>query len=105
MGAAGLAGFGAVMLSALSAHGAPESRAMVQSLAQLLGWHAPAFLGMALLGRHALVPALWAMGLSLFGGSVLLRAFADLSLGLVAPIGGLTVMGGWLLLAAAALRR
>ncbi|MFL1461193.1 DUF423 domain-containing protein [Roseococcus sp. DSY-14] len=103
--AAGLSGFLGVLLAAMSAHGDPERARMVGSVAALLGWHAPAFLGWLAWGRAPLAPALWAAGLLLFGGAVLARAFAGVSLGWTAPAGGILLMAGWLLVALAALRR
>lgn len=105
LAAAGLAGFLGVMLAALSAHGDPERARMLGSVAALLGWHAPAFLAWRGWGQAPLAPALWAAGLLLFGGAVLLRAFAGVSLGWTAPAGGILLTAGWLLVALAALRR
>lgn len=103
--AAGLCGALAVGLAAIAAHADLESRAMVQNVAMLLGWHAPAFIGLGLWGRGALVAFVLLAGLTLFSGAVLIRAFGGVSLGPVAPIGGLTMIGGWLLLAVLAWRR
>lgn len=105
--AAGVCGFLAVGLAAISAHVALDSRAMVQSVAMLLGWHAPALIGLALWQRKqgAWVAGVLLAGLTIFSGAVLLRAFAGVSLGPVAPIGGTLMMLGWLLLAVLAWRR
>jgi uncharacterized membrane protein YgdD (TMEM256/DUF423 family) len=103
--AAGLCGALAVGLAAIAAHVALDSRAMVQSVAMLLGWHAPAFIGLGLWGRGGLVAAVLLTGLTLFSGAVLIRAFLGVSLGPVAPIGGMTMIAGWLLLAVLAWRR
>jgi len=105
--AAGLCGFLAVGLSAIAAHVALDSRSMVQNVAMLLGWHAPALMGLALWQRRRSdwVAGVLLLGLALFSGAVLIRAFAGVSLGPVAPIGGMTMMGGWLLLAVLAWRR
>ncbi len=103
--AAGLCGALGVMLAAMAAHGDPERARMLGSVAALLGWHAPAFLAWRAWGGATLAPALWAAGLLLFGGAVLTRAFAGLSLGWTAPTGGILLMAGWLLVALAALRR
>ena len=46
-----------------------------------------------------------AAGLFLFSAAVLMRVFTGVSLGPVAPIGGLAMMGGWLWLGVVALRR
>ena len=98
-GAAGLCGALAVGLSAMGAHVALESRAMVQSVAMLLGWHAPALLALGLWPRGGLVAGVLVAGLALFSGAVLLRALTGISLGPVAPLGGMTLIAGWLLLA------
>lgn len=103
--AAGLCGALAVALAAIAAHADLESRGMVQNVAMLLGWHAPAFIGLGLWGRAAAVASLLLAGLTLFSGAVLIRAFAGVSLGPVAPIGGMTMIAGWLLLAILAWRR
>ncbi len=103
--AAGVCGALAVGLAAIAAHVALDSRAMVQSVAMLLGWHAPSFIGLGLWGRGGLVAAVLLAGLTLFSGAVLIRAFFDVSLGPVAPLGGMTMIAGWLLLAVLAWRR
>jgi uncharacterized membrane protein YgdD (TMEM256/DUF423 family) len=100
--AAAACGVLAVALAAVATH---AGQPIVQSVAMLLGWHAPAFMAAGLWGHSALAPALWGAGLFLFGGALLLRAFADLSLGPMAPTGGVLVMAGWLALAVAAWRR
>ncbi len=103
----GLCGALAVGLSAIAAHVALDSRAMVQAVAMLLGWHAPALIALGLWNeqRGNWVAGVLLLGLTLFGGAVMFRAFAEVSLGPVAPIGGMTMMGGWLLLAVLAWRR
>jgi uncharacterized membrane protein YgdD (TMEM256/DUF423 family) len=100
--AAGACGLLAVALAAIATH---AGQPIAESVAMLLGWHAPALMAAGLWGRSALAPALWSAGLLLFGGALLLRAFAGISLGPVAPIGGLLVMAGWLALGIAAWRR
>ncbi|WP_207540092.1 DUF423 domain-containing protein [Sabulicella rubraurantiaca] len=102
---AGISGFLAVMLAALSAHGAEETRVRTGQVATLLGWHAPAFLALAAWGRGGAAAALWGVGLLLFGGAVLLRAHAGVSLGPVAPTGGIAMMLGWASLLVLAWRR
>lgn len=103
--AAGVCGALAVGLSAIAAHVALDSRAMVQSVAMLLGWHAPALIGLALWQRRNLVPGVLLAGLALFSGAVLLRTFAGVSLGPVALVGGMAMIAGWLLLVVLAWRR
>lgn len=103
-----LAGLLAVALAAAVAHlglGEAEAR-MLGSVTQLLGWHAPALLVMGLWGT----PARWggrlvALGLTLFAVAVLTRVFAGVSLGPVAPVGGIAMMLGWGWLGVVAWRR
>jgi len=100
--AAAACGFLGVALAAVATH---AGQPIVQSVAMLLGWHAPALLAAGLWGRSALAPALWCAGLLLFGGALLLRALAGVSLGPVAPAGGVLLMAGWIALGVAAWRR
>lgn len=116
MTAGGLAGFLAVALSAVAAHALParlDPRAMaaVRSAIDMQGWHALALLAVGLfLARAAGVSALLARaaacgfgaGLLLFSGSIYLAELGGVRLG-VAPVGGVLLMLGWLLLAAAAM--
>jgi uncharacterized membrane protein YgdD (TMEM256/DUF423 family) len=104
---AGLAGCAAVALAAIGAHAAGEARGMVDSVAMILGWHAPALLALGVWnarGGHV-AASLMLAGVTLFAGAVLLRAFAGVSLGPVAPIGGFAMLAGWLALGVVALRR
>ena len=103
-----LAGLLAVALAAAGAHlGLAEAEArMLASVTMLLGWHAPALLAVGLWGPPGrLGGAVLAAGLGLFSLGVLVRVFAGVSLGPVAPIGGSAMMLGWGWLAVAALRR
>ncbi|MCS6892044.1 MAG: DUF423 domain-containing protein [Rhodovarius sp.] len=104
---AGLAGAAAVLLAAIAAHAAmgEAERRMLEQAAMLLGWHAPALLALGLWGRAAGAALLMAAGLAAFAGAVALRALAGLSLGPVAPAGGIGLIAAWLWLALAALRR
>lgn len=109
-----LAGLVAVALSAWAAHAAPrlldEARqAMLSTGLQMLGWHALALLGAGLWAQrrggrmpHLAAGAL-ALGMLLFTGAVLTRALAGVSLGPVAPAGGMLMLLGWALLALSAL--
>ena len=103
-----LAGLVAVALAAAGAHlGLAEAEArMLSQVTMLLGWHAPALLAVGLWGA----PARWggtllAAGLGLFSLGVLARVFGGVSLGPVAPAGGIAMMLGWAWLGAVALRR
>ena len=101
-----LAGFLAVLFAAAGAHlglGEAEAR-MLGSVTSLLGFHAPALIAVGLWGAWR-GGAVLAAGLFLFSAAVLMRVFTGVSLGPVAPIGGLAMMGGWLWLGVVALRR
>ena len=103
-----IAGFFAVGFAAAGAHlGLAEAEAkMLASVTLLLGFHAPALLAIGLWGRPARwAGALLAAGLGLFSLAVLVRVFTGVSLGPVAPTGGMAMMAGWLWLAVVALRR
>jgi uncharacterized membrane protein YgdD (TMEM256/DUF423 family) len=108
---AGLAGLVAVAVAAVGAHVAAgeAERRMLESVASLAGWHAPALLALGLwadrnraMGYAGLGLA---AGLALFCGAVLYRALAGVSLDPLAPIGGTAMMLGWVGLGLAALRR
>jgi uncharacterized membrane protein YgdD (TMEM256/DUF423 family) len=111
-----LAGAVAVALAAWLAHGAPARLdparlGMAQSAAAMLGWHAPALLAAGLWAERRpgarlphLAAAALAVGLLLFCGGVF-GAVAGVRLGPAAPVGGSLLIGGWLLLLLAALRR
>jgi uncharacterized membrane protein YgdD (TMEM256/DUF423 family) len=108
-----LAGLGAVMMSAVMAHGLgsldPEALRITASGVQMQGWHALALLAAALWsrrgGRLAHVAALaFAVGTVLFCGAVYARGLTGISLGPAAPAGGIILMLGWLLLGLSAMR-
>lgn len=107
MSGAGLCGAAAVVLAALAAHADLATRGMVQNVAMILGWHAPALLALAFWNtrRGDVAAGLLLAGAVLFGGAVCVRAFADVSLGPVAPIGGFAMIAGWLWLVLAAWKR
>jgi len=104
---AGVSGLLAVALAAVGAHLPLEAPEMVRSVAMLLGWHAPALIALGVWNRRQgfLVAAVLVLGLAIFSGAVLYRASTGVSLGPVAPTGGMILMGGWALLAALAWRR
>lgn len=110
VGIGAMTGAAAVMLAALRAHALPTrldpaSLVMVDSALTMLGWHALALIAVAALAERlpraslAWAIALFITGLVLFCGSVLTRALLGLSLGPLAPIGGVALVGGWLVLA------
>ncbi len=108
-----LAGFGAVAMSAVSAHAlsglSPAAIAMVRSAIEMQGWHALALFGVGLWaprgGRLAdAAGAAFTAGLLLFCGAVYALGLGGINLGSIAPTGGTLLMLGWLLLAVSALR-
>lgn len=104
-------GAAAVGMAAASAHalaGAlPATLRIVDSGVQMQGWHALALLGCGLWAERRGGLAHWAgaafaAGTLAFCAAVYAAGFAGVSLGPVAPAGGLLLIGGWLLLAASA---
>ncbi len=104
-----LAGLGAVGLAAWAAHAAPRvldaaGLASLENGITMQGWHALALLGTGLwVERHggllpSLAAAAFALGTLLFGAGVYAAVFAGVSLGPVAPTGGVLLMLGWALL-------
>jgi uncharacterized membrane protein YgdD (TMEM256/DUF423 family) len=107
---AGLMGACGVGLAAATAHG--TSAAGLDSAAWLLLFHAVAILGAAALSHQgqlwrplALAAMLcFVLGGALFSGDIAMRAFAGQRLfPMAAPTGGTLLLGGWLILATAAL--
>ena len=99
-----------VAMAAYAAHGlAPEAGALATTGASLGAWHALALIGTGLLAERRtgamvhVAGALFAVGTLLFCGGVLLRALAGISIGLVTPLGGTTLLCGWAVLAVAAM--
>ncbi|HET6609785.1 MAG TPA: DUF423 domain-containing protein [Rhodopila sp.] len=106
-----LAGCGAVAMSAYAAHGLagtdPAARHVVESGVQMQGWHALALLGTGLWAQRGgwladLAGAAFSVGLLLFCGAVYSLGIRGVSLGGIAPTGGMLLMLGWLLLALSA---
>lgn len=107
---AGLMGASGVILAAAGAHAAPG--AGLDSAASMLLLHAAAMLGGAALMQQAALwrplaltaLAAWVVGAFLFSGDIALRAFAGHRLfPMAAPSGGVILIAGWLLFAAAAI--
>ncbi len=108
-----LSGLMAVAMAAYASHGlAPEVAGMGMTGASLQAWHALALLGTGLLaerrpGRRLphVAAALFALGSVLFCGGVYTRVLTEASLGGLTPLGGTLLMAGWGVLAAAAIPR
>ncbi len=107
-------GFVAVALGAAAAHALaadPQAAVWVEKAARYQMYHALALLAVALLAARAAswlvhaAGAAFVAGVAAFSGSLYGMAFAGWDAGPVTPAGGLALMLGWLLLAAAALRR
>jgi uncharacterized membrane protein YgdD (TMEM256/DUF423 family) len=107
---AGLMGVSGVILAAVGAHVAPGTG--LDSAAYILLFHAAAVLGatailhQGLLWRPSATVALvaWVLGSALFSGDLALRALVGHRLfPMAAPSGGTLLIGGWALLAIAAL--
>ncbi|HEU0161085.1 MAG TPA: DUF423 domain-containing protein [Rhizomicrobium sp.] len=113
---AALLGAGAVMLGAFAAHGLaarldPRALAVFDTGARYHLAHALAMALAALAMRGAARPlaqiaaALFGGGILLFSGSLYLLAVTGIrALGMVTPLGGLCFIGGWVMLALAALK-
>lgn len=107
---AALAGFVAVAMAAVTAHGLdPEHARIAHSAVEMNAWHALALFGVGLwrsrAGRWAdAVGAVFVLGMLVFCGSVYALGFGVIGHAPLAPVGGTILMLGWLLLAASALR-
>jgi uncharacterized membrane protein YgdD (TMEM256/DUF423 family) len=108
-----LAGLTAVAMAALAAHGLdwlePARLQMVRNGVQMHGWHALALLACGICAPRGgrLVDwagAAFAAGLLLFCGAVYALALAGIHMAMLAPIGGVLLMLGWVLLGLSALR-
>jgi uncharacterized membrane protein YgdD (TMEM256/DUF423 family) len=104
--AAGLLGASGVALSAAAAH---QGIANVATAASFLLMHAPAFLALSILGGSRIRSfGSWALllGLVIFSGDLLARAYLGTRLfPMAAPSGGVLMIGGWLVIGASALKR
>ena len=101
-----LTGLTAVAMAAVAAHGL-GGLAMVRSANDMQGWHALALLACGLWaprgGRLAdAAGAAFAVGIVLFCGGVYAVGLGGIRLGMVAPVGGASLMVGWLLLGVSA---
>ncbi len=111
-----LAGAGAVGMAAAAAHALRRldaaGMASVQSAVQMQGWHALALVALGLWVMRAppaasllgnLAGGGYVLGLLLFCGAVYAHQLGGIRLGPTAPVGGVTLILAWLLLAASAL--
>lgn len=105
-----LFGLVAVAMAAYASHGLPAERASLATTGASIGaWHALALIGAGLLAERRrgrmvhVAAALFAAGTVMFCGGVFLRALSDVSIGMVTPAGGMTLLVGWGVLAVAAM--
>ena len=108
-----LAGLSAVAMAAMAAHGldaiGPARLGMLRNSLQMHGWHALALLACGLWAPRGGVladcaGAAFTAGLLVFCGSVYALALYGWPVGMLAPIGGVLLMLGWVLLLLSALR-
>ncbi len=102
---------GAFGAHALEGQLAPRLAAAFETGVRYQAWHTLALLAMLAwrashpLAGQRLAMALWAAGIALFSGSLYAMALTGATgLGMITPIGGVLMIGGWLALAAAILR-
>ncbi|GJE54711.1 MULTISPECIES: DUF423 domain-containing protein [Methylobacterium] len=107
---AGLSGLLGVAASAAAAH--TSGCETLKTAAQFLLFHAPLVVGLVTLGASGLTgpritraaAAAVLIGLALFSGDLAMRSLTGAALfQMAAPSGGFALMGGWLLVAVAAL--
>lgn len=114
---AGLLGFFGVMLGAFGAHGLEERLAAHhqsenwQTATLYLFVHVVALLSLSGFGKSAGLEGLqrvawfWVIGVLVFSGSLYILALTNISkLGMITPLGGLSFLIGWLLLAISAFK-
>lgn len=106
------AGLTAVAMAALTAHGleaiGPARLQMARAAVQMQGWHALALLACGLWVPRGGVLVDWAgtaftFGLLVFCGAVYGLALVGLPTAAAAPVGGLLLIAGWVLLLASGL--
>ena len=105
-----LNGLLAVGFAAYGAHAAidPARARAIGSAVQMQGWHALALLACGFWGVAGGLPVtaagtLFTVGIVLFCGAVWVPQFGGPTLGMTAPVGGVTLMLGWAALLVAAL--
>ncbi|WP_447554563.1 DUF423 domain-containing protein [Vreelandella sp. EE22] len=98
-----------VALGAYAAHGlaawaSADMVSAVETGVRYQAWHTLAMLAVLVWrsqrprAGQRLVLSLWLLGTLAFSGSLYAMALAGLNLGIVTPLGGIALMGGWLAL-------
>lgn len=110
-----LAGGTAVAMAAAASHAltglSPAMLRATDAAVQMQGWHALAMVACGIWAERR--PGIWvhaagaafALGVVLFCGAVYAFALGGLQVGPMAPVGGMLLMLGWILLGISALRR
>ncbi|SEL62462.1 DUF423 domain-containing protein [Halomonas daqiaonensis] len=113
---AALSGALVVMAGAFGAHAlegqlAPRLATAFETGVRYQAWHTLAMLTVLAwrsstpLAAQRLALGLWTAGIALFSGSLYVMALTGLGgLGMITPLGGVLLIGGWLALAVAVLR-
>ncbi|MFG6667800.1 DUF423 domain-containing protein [Halomonas sp. HNIBRBA4712] len=102
-----LSGASMVALGAYAAHGLParassEMVSAVETGVRYQAWHTLAMLAVLVWraqrprSGQRLVLSLWLLGTLAFSGSLYAMALGGMNLGIVTPIGGVALIGGWL---------
>ncbi len=113
IGLGSLAGLGAVAMAAAAAHALnglpPGMLHVVESGVQMQGWHALALVLCGVWAQRRGKITHWAggafaLGTVLFCGAVYALALGGIATGPMAPVGGVLLMAGWVLLGVSALR-
>jgi uncharacterized membrane protein YgdD (TMEM256/DUF423 family) len=99
----------AVGAAAAAAHAPGWGGQSVRDAVQILGWHALAAVGTGVWTRRggwiAIVAGMAFLGGTvMFVGAVLAGSLLNVKTGVLAPVGGITLMTGWALLGLSALR-
>ena len=110
-----LAGVTAVVMAAAASHAltglSPAMLRATDAAVQMQGWHALALVACGIWAeRHPgllinVAGTAFALGVALFCGAVYAFALGGIQVGLTAPVGGMLLMLGWVLLGISALRR
>ncbi|KAA0010829.1 DUF423 domain-containing protein [Billgrantia pellis] len=113
---AALSGALTVMAGAFAAHAlqgqlSPRLAAVFETGVRYQAWHTLAMVGVlawrasCLYRGQYLVLGLWTTGMLLFSGSLYVLALTGMrGLGMITPLGGVLLIGGWLALAVCAFR-
>ena len=109
LGLAGLSGSAGVALSAAAAHADLRDAALVATSGEFLLFHAPALVAVAWLAERrsgvwsSIAGLAFLLGILLFCGTLALRGWGVGTPDGVAPVGGIALIIGWLVLTGSAI--